>query len=167
MSLKSFFGILFKTMKGYIIVRVFIEWTDTRRIKQAPTINYIIPFVKSRRPVYEQETVFFNKVSYYLIIFNIFKAKSIERMILDHQVACRFTNYGSIFHFEIVQSSCLSTRYFYKQKCCIKHHLTFNLHKVLIVFRDKSSNFIHYIKNLFPFPVNWKFFRLRVIFFVF
>src|SRR5664279_1137992 len=90
-ALKSFFGILFKTMKGYIIVRVFIEWTDTRRIKQSPTIYNIIPFVKSRHPVYEQETVFFNKVSYYLIIFNIFKAKRIERMILYHQIACRFT----------------------------------------------------------------------------
>src|SRR5664280_3381968 len=105
MALKSFFGILFETMKGYIIVRVFIEWTDTRRIKQSPTIYNIIPFVKSRHPVYEQETVFFNKVSYYLIIFNIFKAKSIERMILDHQVACCFTNYGSIFHLEIVPVS--------------------------------------------------------------
>jgi hypothetical protein len=86
-ALKSFLGILFKTKKGYIIVRVFIEWTDTRRIKQSPTINHIIPFVKSRHLVYKQETVFFNKVSYYLIIFNIFKAKRIERMILDHQVA--------------------------------------------------------------------------------
>src|SRR5664279_4691429 len=137
MVLKSFSAILFKTMKGYIIVRVFIEWTHTRRIKQSPTINYIIPFIKSRHPVYEQETVFFNKVSYDLIIFNIFKAKGIERMILYHQFSRRFSNYGSIFHFEIVQSSCLSTRYFYKQKRCIQLHLTFNLHKVLIVFRDK------------------------------
>src|SRR5664280_3354091 len=92
-------------MKWYIIIRIFVKWTDTRRIKQSPTINYIIPFIKSCHPVYEQETVFFNQVSYDLIVFNIFKAKCIERMILYHQIACRFTNYGSIFHFEIIPVS--------------------------------------------------------------
>ena len=57
----SFIGIFFKTMKRYVIVRVFVEWANNRRVKKSPPIDYIIPLIKSCNPVYEKKPVFFNQ----------------------------------------------------------------------------------------------------------
>ncbi len=65
-------------MKWYIIIGVFVERSNARRIKKSPLVNNIIPFIKIHHPVYEKKPVFFNKVYYNMVIFNILETKHIE-----------------------------------------------------------------------------------------